>query len=132
MKKRFIIPVILVVLDQATKFLFQGKYYPLNSFLSISYTKNTGIAFSLFQGMNWLFILISFIALGLVIYYYKLYPLAMSFLIAGITGNLIDRVFLGAVRDFISVSIWPVFNVADACSTIGITILIYNLIKQDL
>jgi len=132
MKKIFIISIILVILDQVTKFLFQNKVYEITSFFSFTYAENTGMAFSLLQNMNWLFIIISLIALGLVIYYYKVHPLAMSLIIAGIIGNLIDRIFFGFVRDFISVSIWPVFNIADACSTIGVIILIYYFIKQDL
>ena len=48
-----------------------------------------------------------------------------------VLGNFIDRIFLGYVRDFISISIWPVFNFADIFSTIGVGLLIIKLYKED-
>ena len=130
MKKILFLAWLLVLLDQVTKFLFQYKEYNLLSFFSIKYAENTGSAFSLFQGYNLIFILVSFLALGLIIYYFRKYPLGLSFIIAGITGNLIDRIFFGYVRDFISVGFWPIFNIADACNVIGVCILIFYMFKE--
>lgn len=132
MKKILILSFILIIIDQVTKFLLQEKEYYFTSFFAFKYTENTGIAFSLFQGWNLLFIIISIIILILVIYYFRKYPIALSFIIAGIVGNLIDRIFFGFVRDFISISIWPVFNVADMCNTIGVVLLIYYLARKGL
>src|SRR3989344_4669106 len=110
-----ILILLLIILDQITKFLFT----------SIS---NTGIAFGLLKGYNFVFIIINLIILVLVIYYYKKETklrLALSFLIAGIIGNLIDRIFFNGVRDFIDLKFWPVFNLADSFNVIGIIILVY-------
>lgn len=130
MKKVLFFAGLLVILDQVTKYLFQNKEYDLLSFFSIKYAENTGSAFSLFQGYNLIFILASLIALGLVIYYFRKYPVGFSLIIAGITGNLIDRLFFGFVRDFISVGFWPIFNVADACNVVGVCILLFYVIKE--
>ena len=130
MKKFLFLTSILFLIDQLTKFSFQEKNYEIFSFFSIHYAENTGSAFSLFQGYNIIFIFISFIALGLVIYYFRKYPLGLSLVVAGILGNLIDRLIFGFVRDFISIGLWPTFNIADAYNTIGVCILLYYVSKD--
>jgi len=130
MKKFISLTIILVILDQITKFLLQNKEYG-TSFIKFTYLENTGAAFGLFQNFNIIFIIISFLVLGFTIYYFKQYPLPLSLVIAGILGNLIDRLFFGFVRDFISISIWPVFNLADTFNTIGVIILAYYFYKED-
>jgi len=131
----FSITLFLVILDQLTKFLIRT-YKPelkITNFLSISYTTNTGIAFGLFKGYNIIFIIISLIFLGLIIYYYKTkktYTAPFILITSGLIGNLIDRIFLGNVIDFINLSFWPAFNIADSCITIGAIILVIQLIKK--
>jgi len=115
-----ILILLLIILDQITKFLFTS-------------VSNTGIAFGLLKGHNILFIIINLIILALIIYYYKKETklrLALSFLISGIIGNLIDRIFFNGVRDFIDLKFWPVFNLADSFNVIGIIILVYLTLKK--
>ena len=131
MKKYFLLTFILILADQFTKFLLQNKTIPLISFFNFIYAENTGAAFSMLQGFNLLFILISIVVLAVSVYYFKSYPLALSFLISGTIGNLLDRLVFGFVRDFISISIWPIFNLADSFNTIAIILLAYAFYKED-
>ena len=122
----------LLALDQITKFLlFQKEINLIGTFLRIESSMNTGVAFGLMQGYNWVWILISLLAIVLVWVLFKKYLLGVVLVEVGIIGNLIDRIFFGFVRDFIGVYIWPNFNIADACNTIGVLILAYYLIKED-
>ncbi|MBL7051718.1 MAG: signal peptidase II [Nanoarchaeota archaeon] len=131
MKKYYFLIGLFVILDQITKKIFENVNFDLLSFFKISYLENTGAAFGIFQNGTWILALISLIVVVVGIIYFKYYPLALSFLIAGALGNFIDRVFLGYVRDFISISIWPVFNFADIFATIGVVFLIYRLYKEE-
>jgi signal peptidase II len=112
------------------------EYSLIDGFLQFILRENTGAAFSLFAGMKWLFIAISFLAmLVLVVLFFwgKLTPrltlAALACMNAGILGNLYDRLFNeGRVRDFIDVYVgdyhWPTFNVADSLLCIGVGILL--------
>ena len=131
MKKYFLLTLILILSDQITKFLLQNRTVEIISFFNFIYAENTGAAFGMLKGFNILFIIISIIVLGASIYYFKRYPLSLSFLIAGTIGNLLDRLFFGFVRDFISISIWPIFNLADSFNTIAIILLAYAFWKED-
>ena len=120
---------ILVLVDQITKVFFKNK-----SFLTFNYTTNTGAAFSLFHNQNLFLIITSIIILIFLIYLYKKYPrlqVYLSLVIAGTIGNLIDRIFFGYVRDFIDLRVWPVFNIADSLSVIGVLLIAYSLIKNE-
>jgi len=117
-----LIIIILILLDQITKYF-------------LSTTINYGAAFGILQGYTTLLILISLVVLIICLYYYFTYKeknvkLALTFLISGIIGNLIDRIFLGYVRDFIDLRIWPVFNLADSFNVIGVAFLIYLSLKK--
>ncbi len=134
---------IVVLLDQLTKFLIR-KNFQLNeslpiisNFFHITYVTNTGSAFGLFKGLNLFFILFS-IAVAIGILYFmkeikqneKMMQLAFGLLFGGTIGNLIDRIALGSVVDFLDFRIWPVFNVADSAVTISVMILIVMLWKK--
>ncbi len=123
--------LFLFVLDQVSKSLLQAKDIALFPFVSFSYAQNTGAAFSLFQNQNLIFVVLSFVALIFILYYFKEYPLALSFILAGLLGNLADRLLFGFVRDFISIGSFPIFNVADSCNTIGIVLLLYAFWKEE-
>ena len=106
---------LLIFLDQLTKFLFPG-------------ITNTGAAFGILQGKNILLIIISFIVVIAGIFYLKEHKdlrISLILILSGTTGNLIDRVLFGYVRDFIDFKYWPVFNLADSYNTIGALLLIY-------
>ncbi len=130
--------------DQWTKLLvlqdipLHGRVEVLDGLFHLTYVRNTGAAFSSFQGMLWLFIAIFvLLTLGILWEYFKK-PLPFTrlerWLIAAIygggLGNMIDRIRLGFVVDMIEVEFiqFPVFNVADCFITCGCIALIVRLI----
>ena len=140
------ITALVVVLDQLTKSWVAaalrdgGDIVLIRGFLDFSYTENPGIAFGMLNSGNvkWLLVSISFVAITVVIFYLmrtsvsnRLLLVALSLLAGGITGNLIDRIRMGRVIDFIEVyyknNHFPVFNVADTAITIGALLLAYDL-----
>lgn len=134
-KKFFLIILIVLILDQLTKFLFSGKSYVLiKGYFSLSYAENTGVGFGLLQGMTWVPILFSLLLIVVLSYYYNKWPdeydLPLALILSGTIGNFIDRSFNGFVIDFINFSFWPNFNLADMAITIGAIILAIYLIKK--
>ena len=117
----------------------------INGFLDFVYTENKGIAFGQLQEGGsfgrWFFVILASAAAVAVLYYFMRTPRgddrilgACALLLAGITGNLTDRVRLGYVIDFISIHAgsyhWPTFNVADASICVGAGLLAYDLILE--
>ena len=131
MKKYILLSILLVVLDQVTKYYFQGKNIAVNSFFSFTYLENTGVAFGMFQGYNFIWIFVYIAALFIVWKYFRMYKLAWAIITAGIIGNLIDRLVFGFVRDFIAFDFWAVFNLADTYNTIAVILLFYALWKEE-
>jgi signal peptidase II len=143
----FPIAVGIVVLDQWTKSLIRntlafGEIWSpwvwLTPYARVVHWANTGVAFGMFQNNNILFtILVSIIALVIIIYYPQLTEgdwflmIALSMQLGGAVGNLIDRLTIGHVTDFISVGNFAVFNVADASVTVGVGIMILGLWVQE-
>jgi len=130
-----LIAAIVIIFDFITKHLIR-LYKPnleLLPFLSLSYITNTGGAFGMLRGFNWFFIVITLIVVGAFIYYYSRIPkrsayfISAALILAGALGNLIDRVFFGFVTDFIALSFWPAFNIADSALFIGAIILTITL-----
>ena len=117
----------------------------ISGFLDLAYTENRGIAFGQLQEGGsfgrWFFVILAMAAAIAVLYYFLRTPRnddrtlgACALLLAGITGNLTDRVRLGYVVDFISLHAgsyhWPTFNVADASICIGAGLLALDLIFE--
>lgn len=139
---------VVVMLDQWTKYLISSQMYvgqvkSLNSYLSLYYLRNTGAAFSFLAGMGgaqlWLFSLLSLIvAVTIVIYLFrmpadkKLQAVALALILGGAVGNLIDRIRLRYVVDFVFFHVggwsWPAFNVADSAVCIGALIFIVDML----
>lgn len=137
-----IITVVLVVFsDRITKNFFSkllsvGETIPVvKDFFHFTLVHNTGMAFGLFKDHGIVFIVIPVIAIALLvynIYYYReneylsrSYIFAFSLIMGGAFGNLIDRIWIGHVIDFLDFRIFPVFNIADSAITVGaVTILI--------
>jgi len=133
----------IVSLDQWTKLLIRntleiGEIWSLwdclTPYMRVVHWKNTGVAFGMFQNNNLLFaFLVSIIALVIIVYYPQLTEgdwflrIALSMQLGGAVGNLIDRLTVGHVTDFISVGNFAVFNVADASVTVGVGIMILGL-----
>jgi signal peptidase II len=141
----------VLVLDQLTKLLVIG-IFPLYSmrvvipgFLNLVHARNTGAAFSLLAGANtwWrqaLFVGLTIIVLGILLFSYgKLSKndywtkTAYALISGGAVGNLVDRLRLGEVVDFLDFYIgsyhWPAFNVADSAITIGACMLLISLVR---
>lgn len=130
----------LVIFDRLAKQFF-SQLLELNESIAViknvfhfTLVHNTGIAFGLFKDCGAVFIVIPLILTGLLIYniyFYRhsehlsrLYIVAFALILGGAIGNLIDRIFLGYVIDFIDFRIWPVFNIADSAITIGAAIIL--------
>jgi len=122
MKKIYIIALIVIFLDQITKYIFKNYF---------TYTKNYGAAFGILQNQQIFFIIISIIVI-ITIILIKKDLISLGFLLGGAIGNLIDRSYYGYVIDFIDLKIWPSFNLADAFSTIGVILLIIYIIRNDI
>ena len=139
-----LVSALVVALDQITKYLtvanipLYEEVTFLPGVLNLTYVRNTGAAFSSFQGMQWLFALIFGIFTILILWEYFKRPMGFSrfdrFCIAAIygggLGNMIDRVRFGYVVDMIETAFmdFPVFNVADIFITCGCAALLVSLI----
>lgn len=136
----FIIVSIILSLDQLTKILANNnlllnKSVPLiKNVFHLTLIYNRGAAFGLLKNQVYLFIFTSVIAIILIYLNLKdvenkKYSIALSLILAGALGNLIDRLFFGHVIDFLDFRVWPVFNVADSSITIGVILLGYSILK---
>ena len=130
----------VVALDQLTKALVRGeinRFEQVDLILGIKliHTRNTGVAFSMLSGGGPLVVIVAVIALSaLLIFFFthlktRLIWLPVGMLLGGAAGNLIDRIRIGAVTDFVKIPHWPAFNVADIGVTFGVIILIFVLEK---
>jgi signal peptidase II len=134
------IAAIIVLIDQWTKNLvrtlipFGESWVPwqwLEPYARVVHWQNTGAAFGMFQRYGIVFTVLAFVVAIGILYYYPQVPrnewvmrLAMAMMLGGAVGNLVDRLTQGTVTDFISVGTFAVFNVADACISVGTVILI--------
>lgn len=145
----FAIAGVIIILDQITKGWVRAniplggtwKYLPwLAPYARIIYITNTGVAFGLLQNLGWVFAVLAIIISGVIIYYYPkvdskdiLLRIALPMQLAGALGNLIDRIlFNGKVTDFISVGNFYVWNVADASITVGVGLMVLDIIIQEI
>jgi signal peptidase II len=134
--------------DQLTKALIVaaidvGDRVPaLGDLVVLWHVQNRGAAFSLFQDAALLFYVVTVAAFGLIAYFHRALAgrgpwlqLVLGVVLGGTLGNLIDRLRLGYVTDFVSVGIgdlrWPTFNVADASIVVGILTLVGYLTLRD-
>lgn len=123
-----------VILDQITKMLVVNgmtlyESIPLiKNVLSFTYIHNYGAAWGMLSDHRWVFIIVTALAIIVMpIFLYKyrnlhwMFGLSLSLIIGGAIGNMIDRVFLGYVVDFIQATFidFPIFNVADICVVCG-------------
>ena len=134
----FVIVTSVILLDQITKFLalrflqLNTPFPLIKNFLNLTLVHNRGAAFGLFQNQLILFVLISFFAIGLILYSLKtnsiILKLSLSLILGGAIGNLIDRLRFGFVIDFLDLRVWPVFNIADSVITIAAVLLTWELL----
>lgn len=141
-----IIGVALAAIDQIIKYFIVSELKPvgtvnvLGDVLKLTYVENRGVAFGMFSGMQWVFILLTSALLAAIIFYMfkkrpksKFFYITVALIIGGGIGNLIDRVFLNYVVDYLSLSFFPpVCNFADYCITVGVGMLaVYLLFFAD-
>jgi len=131
-----IVAVAVVIADQISKAIVRANISRLEEIdlvlgIKLIHTRNTGIAFSLFSGGGPLIVIIAIVALGALLAFFlthlhrPLVWLPTGLFLGGAAGNLIDRVRLGAVTDFVKIPHWPAFNVADICITFGVLTLVW-------
>ncbi len=138
------LPIALAVfaLDQLSKafvraVLVPGERLPvLPPILYFTYVENPGAAFGLFADHQWLFIGLGTAALAFLIVYRKTLSeqtrciqLGVALAAGGSLGNLIDRIRWGSVADFVDITIWPIFNIADVCIVLGVALLMREVIR---
>jgi signal peptidase II len=139
-----IVATVIISLDQFTKYIIRQNFelwtdvwapwdwmFPYARIINVP---NTGVAFGMFQGFGDIFSIVAIIVSLIIIFYFPKVPLsdwslrlAMSLQLSGAVGNLIDRLTIGYVTDFISIGNFPVWNIADASITIGVGVLIVGV-----
>ncbi len=149
----WLLSFLVLSADQATKLWATARLKPVGfveiipDFFRLSYALNRGVAFSLFAdvqfNLKWLLAAISGAAAVMVVHYLARTPLAqrrmcwsLALLLAGILGNLVDRIRLGEVVDFIELHwrdqfTWPTFNIADSAICIGAALLALELLREE-
>lgn len=146
-KKWLLFTLILLVIDQVVKVIVRTHIAYLQeiqlipSFFSLTYVENKGGAWSVFKEIPWLLtIFASIFLLAVLLFFWRkkisgFYNIALPLLLGGATGNLIDRIFFGAVTDYLSFTIFgyafPIFNFADICVVIGVFLFIINEIRRE-
>ncbi|MBC8444122.1 signal peptidase II [Candidatus Woesearchaeota archaeon] len=138
-----LIGVLLILIDQLVKYLaisnltFHQPIAVIKNFFYLTLTTNTGVGFGLLKNTNTLLIFLTIMIIGGVLYFYEYLPksknaqLAITLILAGAFSNLIDRIFRNHIIDFLDFRVWPIFNIADICITLGaIYLMIYYLKKK--
>ena len=138
----YIVSLLVVILDRITKIvvenLLDGKIVDvIKNFFYLTFVKNEGAAFSILDNKVFLLSIIGVLALAFIIYFITKYNknnIGYFFLIGGLIGNLIDRIFLGYVIDFIGINIFsysfPIFNIADIFIVLGAIFIIFEKDKK--
>ena len=139
------IVLAVIIADQLSKLwiirhLWPGETLWDNGLFRILYIQNSGAAFGIFKDHTPLLIILDFIGIFVILFLVfglrdrwpfiknMLVLTGIGLVLGGTIGNLIDRIRVGQVTDFIDPKIWPVFNISDASVTIGVIILAYCLI----
>ena len=146
-----IISVVILILDQASKLYVDANFRlhesipVIRGLFNLTYVRNKGAAFGILADNAVripFFITVSIVAMLGILWYVsrlksdqKLALVSLSLVFAGAFGNLIDRVRLGEVIDFLDVFWqryhWPAFNVADSAITVGVTLLLIEMWRED-
>jgi signal peptidase II len=140
-----LIAALIIIADQVTKTIvrqnleYAQMWIPfgiewLYPYFYFVHWYNTGAAFGIFQDANTFFSVLSIIIIAIIIYYFPKISdedwhmrFALSLALGGAFGNLIDRLTIKHVTDFIAVGSFPIFNVADASISIGVAVLIIGM-----
>jgi signal peptidase II len=149
MLRWLVLAALIIVLDQITKQIVlarftPGETLPVTSFFSFVLAFNTGAAFSFLAGAGgWqrgFFILIATVATVVILWLLRkhsrerVFSLGLALILGGAVGNLLDRIYLGKVVDFLLFYYrewaWPAFNVADSAITVGAGLLILDSLRS--
>tara|TARA_Y100000817_G_C16817672_1_gene527348 strand:+ start:747 stop:1232 length:486 start_codon:yes stop_codon:yes gene_type:complete len=140
--KNIYIPLIVSIfflLDQISKEIIirtlkVGESIPEEGFFRFTHVRNFGSAFSIIQDANLFLMIVGILAIILITYFLIFVAkdsvtlqISISLQLSGAFGNIIDRIRLGSVTDFIDVGSWPVFNIADSCISAGMAMLAFYL-----
>jgi len=147
MSVMLLVALLILILDQATKFIIEANvtyntsWMPLEwlaPFFQITHIGNTGIAFGLFAGGSMIFALIAMVVTAVLLFYNYTLPaghigvrIVLGVILGGAVGNLIDRLRLGYVTDFLDFGPWPVFNVADMAVVFGSITLVWLMWQEE-
>lgn len=136
------IAALVVIIDQVIKYFVSVNLKPIGSveaipyILDLVYVENRGVAFGMFSDLRWLFVVLTAVVIVIFLVLLiknsnksKLFSVSAALIIGGGIGNLIDRLFLGYVVDYLQLSFFsPVCNFADYCITFGTVLLIVYLL----
>ncbi len=139
------IVLVVVTADQLSKLwirthLAVDQSVPASGFFRLTYAQNTGAAFSIFYGKSDILAVVSIIGIILLLVYffvaYRRFPyldtwenkVSLCLILGGTVGNLIDRIHIGHVVDFIDVGPWPIFNIADSSTVVGVIIFALSIL----
>jgi signal peptidase II len=132
-----------VAADQATKAIVRaelalGSEVEVVGPLTLHHVQNTGIAFGLFASATSIVIVLTAAAVLWMLAYFArsgarhpILPVGLGFVIGGSVSNLVDRIRLGHVTDFLDVGFWPAFNLADTFIVVGVSLLLGALVVAD-
>ena len=135
--------LLVFLLDQFSKFLVRELLplrasFPYDGLFRFTHTYNTGSAFGILQGQNTPLIFVSFVGILILALIYRsqarpsnLLRFSLSLQLGGAFGNLLDRVLLGHVTDFIDIGPWPVFNLADSSIVSGLLLLAWVFLRPE-
>lgn len=132
------VAALIAIADQLIKYFVVlyikpiGSVTVIDNLFSLCYVENKGVAFGMFSDMRLIFIALTAALIAVIIIVMfkkkpesKLFYVSSALIIGGGIGNLIDRIFLGYVVDYLSVSFFPpVCNLADYCITVGTVLLV--------
>jgi len=140
-----LIIVLLVIGDQSLKYWITNNIQLgavdtlIPGIISLTNLRNIGAAWSILEGQQWFFIIVSIIAIGLILFFLWRYrnnwkfswPLVL--ILAGTIGNFIDRIKMGYVVDMFQLDFinFPIFNIADMCLTVGVVLMIIAILFED-
>ncbi|MDW8338652.1 MAG: signal peptidase II [Thermoleophilia bacterium] len=129
--------------DQLTKSVIArtlevGEAVPLVGPVAIHHVQNSGIAFGLFASRTTIVIAVTTIAVAAMLWFFvrsarrhPLLPVALGLVLGGSLANLVDRVRLGHVTDFLDIAAWPAFNLADTFIVVGVVLVFWALVVSD-
>jgi signal peptidase II len=138
-----VVAVAAIAADQVTKHIVASQLglddqVKVLGPLSIHHVQNSGIAFGLFASATPIVIVLTAFAVGWMLVFFArsgarhpVLPVALGLVIGGSVSNLVDRVRLGRVTDFLDLKFWPAFNLADSFIVVGVAILLLALVAAD-